>query len=76
MPRSPDPSARRSAIKQEGGSHEYRQEFRRRRPIEKALDKKTGKASGDTEKSPERKFEEMGERDEIRDKAGREREGR
>ena len=39
--------------------------------IEKALDKKTGKASGDTDKSPERKFEEMGERDEIRDKAGR-----
>jgi hypothetical protein len=42
--------------------------------IEKALDKKTGKASGDTDKSPERKFEEMGERDEIRDKAGRDRE--
>ena len=43
--------------------------------IEKALDEKTGKASGNTEKSPERKFEEMGERDEIRDKARREREG-
>ena len=43
--------------------------------IEKALDKKTGKASGDTDKSPERKFEEMGERDEIRDKAGRTPEG-
>ena len=28
--------------------------------IEKALDEKTGKASGDTDKSPERKFEEMG----------------
>ncbi|QQP88418.1 hypothetical protein JL101_005420 [Skermanella rosea] len=44
--------------------------------IEKALDRKTGKASGDTDKSPERKFEEMGERDEIRDKAGRTPEGR
>ena len=43
--------------------------------IEKALDEKTGKASGDTDKSPERKFEEMGERDEIREKAGRDREG-
>jgi hypothetical protein len=43
--------------------------------IETALEEKTGKASGDTEKSPERKFEEMGERDEIRDKAKRDREG-
>jgi len=42
--------------------------------IEQALEEKTGKASGDTEKSPERKFEEMGEKDEIREKAGRDRE--
>jgi hypothetical protein len=34
-----------------------------------------GMTTGDTDKSPERKFEEMGERDEIRDKARRDREG-
>src|SRR5438105_4955130 len=39
--------------------------------IEKDLAEKTGDASGDTEKSAQEKFDEMGERKEIQEKAGR-----
>jgi hypothetical protein len=39
--------------------------------IEKDLADKTGAASGDTEKSAQEKFDDMGEKDEIRERAGR-----
>jgi len=38
---------------------------------EDSLKEKTGKAAGDTEKSVQQKFDEMGERPEIQEKAGR-----
>lgn len=40
--------------------------------IEDKLVKETGKASGDPDKPVNDKFDEMGEREEIRKKAGRE----
>jgi hypothetical protein len=42
------------------------------RKTEESLKEKTGKAAGDTEKSVQREFDEMGERQEIQEKAGRE----
>lgn len=40
--------------------------------IEDKLVKETGNAAGDTDKPVNDKFDEMGEREEIREKAGRE----